>query len=459
MMNSADDNHSAGNDSAQNALVDWFRASTQYINAHRGKTFVVSLPGDALTSEHLNKLIADLTLLHTLGVKLVIVHGARPQIDAALAAAQLPNDYFAGVRITTPESIDTIAAVVGAQSIRLEALFSAGTQSASSAPLASTRGEALMVSRGNFLTAMPIGIRDGIDFHHTGRVRRVNAKAIDARLNDNALVLQSTLAYSLTGEVFNLTADEVAGQIAIALQADKLITLIPQDGITSDAGELIAALNPTDAAVLSARYSQSDIDVQRQLGSTLDACVNACTAGVKRAHLIGYQSNGALIRELFTRAGAGSLISDDSLDSLRAASIDDVAAILALIAPLEADGTLVVRSRERLETEIENFKVIELEGAIIACAALYRTTPSFGEIACIAIHPSYRKLGLGARLLQALNEEAKTLGMTQTFGLTTPAAHWFIDQGFVEGALSDLPEQRQALYNLQRKSKIFLRAI
>ena len=445
--------------SAQDALVDWFRASTQYINTHRGKTFVVLVSGDALASEFVNNLVSDLSLLHSLGVKLVLVHGARPQIDAALDSTQLVCERVKGLRVSPPEAIPAISAAVGAESIRLEALLSAGSNVGTRAPLTSNRAGALSLTRGNFITAMPVGVRDGIDFQHTGRVRRVDAEQIQKRLDDGALVLQSTLGYSLTGEVFNLSAEEVASQIAIALQADKLITLIPEEGVANESGALVAALSPSDAAVLATQLIAAATEDQQQLGSAIEACVTAIRAGVKRSHLIGYQSNGALIRELFTREGAGTLISDDSLDSLRSASIDDVAAILALIRPLEADGTLVERSRERLETEIENFKVIELEGAIIACAALYRTSDELGEIACIAIHPSYRKLGLGARLLAALSSEAKAMGLAKTFVLTTSAAHWFSAHGYAEGKLEDLPEQRQALYNLQRKSKILLRAV
>ena len=449
--------------SAQDAPVEWFRASTQYINTHRGKTFVVLMSGDALASDSLNNLVSDLSLLHSLGVKLVLVHGARPQIDtaleSALESAQLSCELVDGLRVSPPEAIPAISAAVGAQSIRLEALLSAGSNTGARAPLTSNRAGALSLSRGNFITAMPIGVRGGVDFQHTGRVRRVDAEQIQKRLDDGALVLQSTLGYSLTGEIFNLSAEEVASQIAVAVHADKLIALVPEEGVVDASGALLAALSPSDAATLAKQLTRSAAQDQQQLGRTIDACVVANHGGVKRSHLIGYHSNGALIRELFTREGAGTLISDDGLDSLREASIDDVAAILALIRPLEADGTLVQRSRERLEIEIENFKVIELEGAIIACAALYRTSEELGEIACIAIHPSYRKLGLGARLLTALSKEAKAVGMRQTFVLTTTAAHWFTDHGYKEGALSDLPEKRQALYNLQRKSKILLRAV
>lgn len=442
-----------------NALVDWFRASTQYINAHRGKTFVVLLSGEAIASTHLDKLISDLCLLQSLGVKLVLVHGARPQIDTAFSVANLANDYHRGIRITSPESIETLAAVVGAESIKLEALFSAGTSTASAAPLTTARNEALVLTRGNFVTAMPIGVRDGIDFHHTGRVRRVKAEAIAKRLDEGSIVLQSNLGYSLTGEVFNLTAEEVACQIAIAIKADKLITLVPQEGISDAQGKLIASLSPADAKAAAERYATSNDESEKVLSTAIEACLKANANGVHRTHLIGYQSNGALIRELFTREGAGSLISADSLDDLRPATIDDVAAILSLIRPLEEDGTLVERSRELLETEIDNFKVIELEGAIIACAALYRTSDELAEIACIAIHPNYRNLGMGARLLQSLSADARGFGIKRIFVLTTVAAHWFIDHGFKEGALADLPEQRQALYNLQRKSKIFLKAV
>jgi len=245
----------------------------------------------------------------------------------------------------------------------------------------------------------------------------------------------------------------------LRLKADKLIFLVPQEGVCDDQGKLVASLNPASATVAAERHAASDIDAEKALGTALRASIKANAAGVNRAHLIGYKSNGALIRELFTRQGAGTLISDDSLDTLRQATIDDVSAILSLIRLLEADGTLVERSRERLETEIENFKVIELEGAIIACAALYRTSESLSEIACIATHPNYRRHGLGARLLQSLTAEAKALGIEKVFVLTTVTAHWFIGHGFAEGSLDDLPEQRQALYNLQRKSKIFLKGV
>ena len=234
---------------------------------------------------------------------------------------------------------------------------------------------------------------------------------------------------------------------------------MPQEGVCDDRGELVASLNSVSATAAAECHAASDNDAEKALGTALRASIKANTAGVNRVHLIGYKCNGALIRELFTRQGAGTLISDDSLDTLRQATIDDVSAILSLIRPLEADGTLVERSRERLETEIENFKVIELEGAIIACAALYRTSESLSEIACIATHPNYRRHGLGARLLHSLTAEAKVLGIEKVFVLTTVTAHWFIGHGFAEGSLDDLPEQRKALYNLQRKSKIFLKGV
>ncbi len=433
-------------------MIEWFRASTSYINTHRGKVFVVLLSGEALEDSNLSNVVYDLTLLHSLGVKLVLVHGARPQISKALEASGTTSSYHRNIRITEQASIETVTRVVGGESMRLEALFSMGI---SNSPM---QGSDVRLCRGNFVTAKPVGIHDGIDYQYTGKVRKIRSAAILQQLEHNNIVLLSNLGYSLTGEVFNLSAEEVATEAAVALRAEKLILMIPQAGVLDDKGDLVPSLSEVDAKFYADKLAKQDEDSQC-ISRALDACLRAYANKVHRSHLISFKENGALIRELFTRQGNGTLISSDSFDQLRPATIEDVAGILKLIKPLEENGSLVERSRELLETEIDNFKIIELEDSVIACAALYPIGTDFAEIACIAIDSGFQKNGYGDRLLNSLEKQAAAGGIKTIFVLTTVASHWFLGKGFVEAALSDLPEKRQELYNYQRKSKVLLKKL
>ncbi len=428
--------------------IDWFRASTTYINAHRGKTFVVLLTGEAVEDPNFSNLIYDMTLLHSLGVKLVLVHGARPQITAALNSRSISSNYHNQVRITQFEAISEVCAAVASVSTKIEALFSVGLNNS---PMA---GSNIRVCRGNFVTAKPFGIHDGVDYHYTGKVRKIHSKAIEQQLDNGNLVMLSNLGYSLTGEVFNLTAEEVATQVAISLAADKLILLTPNDGVLDSEGALITSLSETDVLdqlSKSSKHAGADADAMHK---ALQAALLAYKKGVHRSHLISYKANGALLQELFTREGMGSLVSGDNFDLLRQASINDVAGILSLITPLELNGTLVTRSRELLETEIDNFQVVELEGSIIACAAFYPLDQDSGELACIAIDEHYRNKGYGDRLLSKLEANAKVQGFKRVFVLTTVADHWFIEKGFKLDSIDALPHGKKLLYNYQRNSKI-----
>ncbi|HAO88101.1 MAG TPA: amino-acid N-acetyltransferase [Gammaproteobacteria bacterium] len=434
-------------------LMQWFRASTAYINAHRGKVFVVYLSGDALDCPNFANIVHDLALLHSLDVKLVLVYGARPQISAALAAEGIESSYQGPLRVTEASHMQTIKRAVGCLGLDLQAHFSMGL---SNSPM---HGANINVSQGNFVTAQPIGVIDGVDFQYSGKVRRVDTEAITHLLAGNQLVLVSNLGYSVTGEIFNLAAEEVATELAIALNAEKLIQFMPTPGIVDDTQQLITALSASSARKHLASLSQSlDAESVAQ-ASSLQSALRAYEQGIHRCHLISYKENGALLQELFTRAGHGSLLSRDSLDELRAATIEDVGGILNLIQPLELAGALVTRSRELLETEIENFIVIELEETIIGCAALYPLSGNAAEIACIAIHPDYQKSTLGERLLLALEKQARQMKATTVYALTTVASHFFMERGFTEISVDELPQGRQKLYNYQRKSKVFTKTL
>ena len=431
-------------------FVTWFRQSSPYIHAHRGRTFVVSFGGEACADPGFPNLVHDIALLHALGIRLVLVHGARPQIEERLHARGAEMRYVNGLRVTDQDALACVKEAAGSLRVEIEALLSMGV---ANSPMAGAR---IRVASGNFVTAKPIGVLDGIDYEHTGAVRRIDTEAIGQRLGEGAIALIPPIGYSPTGEVFNLSAADVATNTAIALGADKLICLLEGPGILDPSGRLITNMIPreVDALLLATR------DLAEEPTQLLRGAVSACRSGVKRIHLISRKTDGALLHELFTRDGAGTLVTAEPFEDLRPARIDDVRGILELIAPLETGGVLVRRSRERLETEIGRFVVMERDGMIIACAALYPYAGNgLGELACLAVHPDYRSGERGDKLLDFIEGQAKAQGIGRLFVLTTQTAHWFQERGFEPSNLTALPMEKQALYNYRRNSKVFIKAL
>lgn len=419
--------------------VKWFRHSTPYINTHRERTFVVLLPGEAIAHPNFNNIINDIMLLNSLGVRLVLVHGSRPQIEERLAVRDMSSRFHQDLRITDGDTLGCVMDAVGSLRIAIEARL---------CTLAG-QGSRLRVVSGNFVTAKPIGVIDGVDLHHTGEVRRIDRKAISRHLDESSIVLLSSMGYSPTGEVFNLACEDVAISTAAALEADKLILFGPDTGILDADGQLLRELKPSRALPLIEALGSS------LSGSLLAAACKACNAGLRRSHIISYAEDGAMLTELFTRDGGGTLVTQEPFETIRGATIDDVAGLLDLLRPLEQAGILVRRSREILETEIDQFTLVERDGMIIGCAALYPLDEHSAELACVAIHPDYRHGGRGDQLLEHIEAEARRRSLTTLFVLTTRTAHWFRERGFEPSSVERLPQQRALLYNYQRNSKVF----
>jgi amino-acid N-acetyltransferase len=434
----------------QKHFIEDFRQSAPYIHAHRGRTFVLAFGGEAIADAGFSSLVHDIALLHSLGIRLVLVHGARPQIESRLTSRGAKLEYANGLRITDDAALACVKEAVGTVRVEIEALMSMGL---ANTPMSGVR---LRTSSGNFVTARPLGIRDGIDYCHTGEVRRIDGAAIRQHLDDRRIVLLSPIGYSPTGEVFNLSAEEVATAAASELQADKLILMSETPELRDGRRRHISQLSLIEATALMNSRRQLDEDTLRQLGHAL----HACRHGVNRVHLVSRHREGALLLELFTRDGNGTLITAETYEGLRAATIDDVGGILGLIMPLEQEGILVKRSRELLEIEINHFHVIERDGSIIACAALYPAEDGrFAELACLAVHDDYRNHGRGDTLLKAIEDKALRSGHEKLFVLTTRTAHWFRERGFQPGDISQLPARKKNLYNYQRKSRMYVKTL
>jgi amino-acid N-acetyltransferase len=424
--------------------IEWFRHSAPYINKHRGKTFVLCLSGEAVRDENFIHLVHDINLLNSLGIRLVLVHGARPQIEEALQKENLASKFHKNLRISSLENLPAICQASTTVRTQIEALFSMGI---SNSPM---HGSAIKLSSGNYVNAKPLGVVEGVDLEHTGEVRSINSEAINELLCAGHIVLLSNIAYSPTGEVFNLSSEEVACECAIELEADKLIYFSEHDGCQSQDGKLLRELGiQFDAAKLATEQQ-----------AVFRTCTRAISAGLERAHIVSHAINGALIEELFTRDGSGTLISSNAYENLRQAGIEDVNGIIELIAPLEEQGVLVKRSRDILENEIDRFTVLERDGHIIACAALYLygEAPT-AELACICVDENYQDADRGEKLLAFVEQQARFLNIEKLFVLTTQTAHWFLERGFEKASLEDLPLEKQSLYNYQRNSLIFIKAL
>lgn len=431
------------------SFVTWFRSVAPYFHAFRGRTFVVAFGGELVAEGRFVALAHDLNLLHSAGIRIVLVHGSRPQIEAELRARKARSRYHRGLRVTDAVALQCVKAAVGWLRVEIDALLSLGLPNT---PMA---GAAINTVSGNFITAQPMGVHEGVDYQHTGTVRKVDAQAIRGCLDAGNIVIVSPIGYSPTGEVFNLSMEDVAVATAAALGAAKLVFF--SDAALLDAeGRVLPELSANEAERLLARGPHLTADTRLYLAHA----VEAVRAGVERAHVIARGVDGALLLELFTHEGSGSMITADKLERLRGATIDDVGGILQLIEPLEADGTLVRRSRELLEREIGRFTVLEHDRLILGCAALYPFPRArAGELACLAVRPEYRRAGHGEKLMAAVEARARAAGMKRLFVLTTRAAQWFAERGFAEASPTALPAQKRALYNWQRRSKVLVKAL
>lgn len=440
-------------------FVPWFRSVAPYIHKFRNQTFVVGVPGEAIAAGKLPNLVQDLALIQSMGVRIVLVHGFRPQVNEQLRAKGHEARYHRGIRITDSMALDSAQEAAGQLRYEIEAAFSMGLPNT---PMA---GATVRVISGNFITARPVGIVDGIDFQHSGLVRKVDAAGIVRALDMGALVLLSPFGFSPTGEAFNLSMEEVATSVAVALQADKLIFVTEIPGIRvrpfdppGDDNPIDTELPLADAERILAEGPQPAQPTDP--GFYLQYCVRACKGGVERSHIIPFAVDGSLLLEVYVHDGIGTMVVDEKLESLREANADDVGGILQLIEPFEKDGTLVKRSRTEIERDIANYTIIEHDGVIFGCAALYPYPEArTGEMASLTVSPQAQGQGDGEKLLKRIEQRARLMGLESIFVLTTRTMHWFLKRGFQPVPPDWLPEARKRKYNWDRRSQVLVKRL
>ena len=429
------------------SFVNWFRDSSPYIHAHRNRTFVIYFGGEAIQDKSLHNLIHDFALLNSLGIRLVLVHGIRPQIDQRLQKQNIQSQFHQQLRITDDIALQCVKESAGLVRVEIESLLSLGV---ANSPMSGAR---IRVISGNFVTAQPLGVIDGIDFQYTGKVRRIDSVAIDQQLDLGHVLLISPVGYSPSGELFNLSAEQVATEMAIALQAEKLILMTEQSCQSTETGQLIAQMTIAETRHLCAHETHLATSTQ----CALQSAIVGCQAGVKRVHILNRKVDGALLIELFSRDGIGTLISSTKFETIRPAVVNDIPGILELITPLIQQGYLIARSIEHLEINIDDYIVIDRDGLIIGCTALHKTEQqNIGLIACLAVHPEYQKAARGNQLLEQLYSKAKQDSINMLFALSTQTMHWFKERNFQDSSFDSLPPALQENYNHLRNAKVLV---
>jgi len=434
-------------------FVAWLRDVAPYIHSFRGKTFVIGFAGELVQKGGLEALIQDVAMLHAMGMRIVLVHGSRPQVQEQLDLRKVSSRYgtgaMSGYRITDPAALECAKEASGELRLDMEAAFSQGLPNT---PMAGSR---ISVISGNFITARPVGIVDGVDFMHTGLVRKVDSESIQHSLANNKIVLMSPLGFSPTGQAFNIAYEDVATATAMAIKADKLIFLTEYNGLTDKNGDLIKefSLRQLEDHISGLTLDSADLKV------LLQNAIRAIKSGVSRVHLLPHDRDGALLEELFTHDGISTMIAASDIEHLREANLDDVGGILQLIEPLEDEGILVARGRDVIERDITHFSVIEHDRVLFGCAALFTYPNGLGELSCLAVDPEAQESGDGERLLKRIEARARAQGLKKLFVLTTRTEHWFLKRGFVRATVDDLPAERKELYNWERKSMVLIKNI
>lgn len=458
-----------------------FRQCAPYIAMHRGSIMVIHLGGHILQNRQtFDAMMDDISILHLLGVQLVLIAGVRNQMDERLISSGHNPVYHQGMRITTDEGLRVLKEVSGFVRYEVESSLARGFRG--------RPGQSgINVVSGNFFySAKPLGVRDGVDYKFTGEVRRVEVENLKQRLQGGDLIMLTSLGYSPSGEVFNVPSESLAADVAAKLQASKLIYLTEgeslidnRSGKTIQSFRLAQAMafldqcgiqrnsynvldpdavvnNENKGEVADSNYGNSTSVNASGFLQQLARCVHALLGGVTRAHLIAPVS-GCLLKELFTRDGAGMLISRDVYEGIRQAQAKDVRSVQEIITPLEEEGILVPRSRDQLEKDMSDCFLVTREDTVLACGMLKRYSDSHAEVCCLAVHPRYRKEGRGETLLAYLERRALLMGVTDLFVLSTRTMQWFEERGFVLSDPELLPSTRN--YNKSRGSKVYMKKL
>lgn len=442
---------------SSNNFIEKFRQASKYINLFNNKIFVIALGGEVFEDEQFESIAYDINLLRSIGIKIIIIHGIRPQIDDLLISNKIKTSLNKNIRITDANSINHVIDINGRIRTKIESILSS---SIINSPLFESD---IKLSSGNFITARPLGILNGIDMKFTGQVRKVNSESIQAKLNNGEIVIISPLGYSPIGDIFNLSYEQLASAVASSMKAHKLIFYINSNGIINLRGELLTELTTEKATNLIHQIERDSnpnkaLNISYQDFNIIKSSLDAIKNKVEKIHLINRHTNGSIIEELFTDKGSGTILTEYPLEKIREAKPNDVNKIFQLIEPLSQNGILVKRASNEIKKDLSSFYVMEHSMDLVGCVALFKYEEKV-EIACFAIDSNFHNQGFGSKLIKFCEKKAKTHDVNEIFILTTQSEHWFIEKGFKVDDKELMPKKRKIIYQLERNSKFLTKKI
>jgi amino-acid N-acetyltransferase len=450
--------------------VDLIREAFRYQSRFYGSTMVFKIDFPVTEDPAFPYLVKDLALLAGTGFRVVIVPGAKEWIDSVLKEYGIVSRYMGNFRITSSHAIPFVEMAA----FHVATRFMTG--------LSAERSSAVI---GNFVRARGLGVVNGMDMGHTGSVERIFTDSIGRVLERGMIPILPCIGWSPAGKPYNVPSDEIALAASTALGAVKLFVISVHEGLRAgryrlpphfkaspegrirqlsprETEEILRLNSPADRSADSPDLDPSGVSrllsgpgTDKTLGE-LDLALRACRGGIGRVHLIDGREEGAVLRELFSNLGAGTMIHTDEYEAIRSLRNKDIPDVLKIMEPLFQTGVLVRRSAGEIQEKIADYVVFDIDGRVHACGALHDRGEGQGEIAAIATDPSCTDAGMGSGIVRYLVEKAKNQGMSRVFVLTTRTHDWFETLGFREGSLESLPGERRKNYDKNRKSKIFV---
>lgn len=427
--------------------VDLIREVFYYQNRFDGKTIVLKIDYPILNASHFPQLLKDMAMLRATGIEIILIPGAREWIDAVLKEYDIESEYVDGVRIATKDSIPFIRMAAFDVANRLMTLLTA------------FQANAVI---GNFIRARGIGVVNGVDFEHSGVVEKILVEPLQQILNQGMIPIFPCIGWNAAGKPYNVSSDDVAVAVAEALKAEKLFFVTNSDGFMESRFKLppglvknsdgrVARLSLEEAEeVLNLNAGNPDSDLKY-----LSLALAACRKGTARAHVVDGRMEGAILREIFSNLGIGTMVYGSDYESIRPMKGEDIGDVLRLMQPLIQEGILVRRTEDDLMARMADYVVYSIDDVVHACGALHDFGDGQAEIAAIATNPVYRHLSMGRKIVSYLVDKAERMGVDRVFALTTRTLDWFEQMGFVETALETLPAKKQEAYDHARKSRIF----
>ncbi len=437
---------------ADRASVNTIREVFEYIRQYRDKTFVLKIEDSLIDHSLFPLLMKDVIHLHGIGIKIIIVMGTRATIDKYLTQAGLTTRMISGTRITPKEAMPHVK--LAAMEV-VQAVIS---------HLSAGRANGIM---GNWIRARSLGVENGTDYSYTGQVEKIQSDIVQKLLAQDFIPVIYNIGMNSTGDFYNLNSDQIATQICMDLPVEKLFFIRARQAIPAKGVEI-----PPGSQVHPEGHIFSNMDVGH-VGFMLDrnrkhlaqedrsilgyaGTVLSRSCGVSRVHIIDGRTEGRLLQEVFSSIGGGTLIYGNQYADIRQATLNDVPEILHLLEDHVRRGNLVKRSASDIKKQIQAYHIYAVDHAVYGCAALYELGNGWAEIGAVAVNDAYKSQGIGRGMIQYLIDTAKKRKLARLFLLTTQAADWFFEFGFVWGTPENLPKERQVTYNLARNSRVLL---